>query len=339
MTKTMSKASPSISIIGAGAWGTALAQALAQAGRSVTLWARESDVVEQINTRHENAVFLSNVPLHPSIQATNDLSTATQSANLILLVTPAQHIRTTLRSMKPDLKPNTPVILGAKGIEIATGKTLSDAALEEIPDLTIGVLSGPTFASEIARGLPCAVTIALNKPERSDYVRDTIACRTVRPYMSDDLIGVQLGGAIKNVIAIACGIVAGKGLGESARAATLTRGLAEMARLSIALGGKRETLMGLSGIGDLVLTASSMQSRNYSLGFALGQGRSVAEILGERKAVTEGVHTAKALTLMATQHKIEMPVSIAVHRCVNEGLSIDNAIAELLDRPLKHEAV
>ena len=325
-----------IGIIGAGAWGTALAQVYATAGNDVILWARESEVIAAVNAQHENAGFLPGVKLHDKIRATGDLAQAAK-ADILLIVTPAQHVRATLTSLKGLAKKSRPFVICAKGLETGTGKMLSDVAAEELPDSKIAILTGPTFASEIARGLPSAVTVAAKSKKSAENIRDMLASKTLRPYVSTDMTGVQIGGAVKNVIAIASGIVAGKGLGDSARAALITRGLAETARLGAALGAKKETLMGMCGVGDLVLTASSMQSRNYSLGFELGQGRTVDEVLGARKSVTEGVHTAKAVMVMAKNHSMDMPISAAVDDCLNNGLSIDAAIAALLERPLRNE--
>lgn len=328
--------SKKIGIIGAGAWGTALAQVYASAGNNVILWAREPEVVAAINAQNENTTFLPGIKLHQSIRATADMAEAAQS-DVVLLVTPAQHVRSTIRALKGTLG-NRPVVICAKGIEIATGKLMSQVAVEEVPDAAAAVLTGPTFASEIARGLPSAVTIAAPNKESAQQIRDALTSKSLRPYITDDIIGAQIGGAVKNVIAIACGIVIGRGMGESARAALMTRGLAEMARLATAMGGKKETLMGMCGVGDVMLTCSSMQSRNYSLGVHIGQGRTLQQVMSERNSVAEGVHTAQALIAKAEKNAVDMPISTALHRCLNGGLPIDDAIAEMLDRPLRSEA-
>lgn len=326
-----------ISVIGAGAWGTALAQSLADADREVLLWAREPEVVASINEKSENTVFLPGVSLKPQITATESLTKAAEG-DLILLVTPAQHVRNTLGSLKGNLAEGKPVVICAKGIELESGLLMSQVADEVVStSASIAILTGPTFASEIARGLPSAVTIAARDKDVAQQIRDALASRTIRPYITDDMIGVQIGGAVKNVIAIASGIVAGRGLGESARAALITRGLAEMARLSAAMGGKKETLMGMCGVGDLILTATSMQSRNYSFGVALGEGRTMKEILRERRSVTEGVHTAEALMVIAQRNAVDMPVCAAVHKCLSEGCSIEDMVGDLMDRPLRPE--
>ncbi|HEY4344880.1 MAG TPA: NAD(P)H-dependent glycerol-3-phosphate dehydrogenase, partial [Parvibaculum sp.] len=304
-----------IGVIGGGAWGTALAQVCARAGqgkpRRVTLWARENDVVEAVNTHHENAAFLPGIALDPTIRATgafDDLA----SADALLMVTPAQHMRAVCEGLSAVINPGTPVLLCAKGVEQGTHKLLTDVLGEALPSAIPAVLSGPSFAAEVARGLPTAVTLACADENLATALMNAIGIPTFRPYYSSDLIGAEVGGAVKNVLAIACGIVEGKKLGASARAALTTRGFAEMTRLGLALGARAETLAGLSGLGDLVLTCNSPQSRNMSLGLALGQGKSLTEILGARSAVTEGVHSATAVIDLAATLNIEMPISEAV---------------------------
>ncbi len=325
-----------IGIIGAGAWGTALAQNMANAGRDVILWAREPEVVQSVNSSHENELFLKGVKLHPAIKATESVSQAADS-DVIMLVTPAQHVRASLGSLKGHLADGRPVIICAKGIELDTGLLMSQVATDVVPNAVVAIMTGPTFASEIARGLPCAVTLAIQDKDVAQELADTIGNKALRPYISDDLLGTQIGGAVKNVIAIACGVIAGRKMGESARAALVTRGLAEMARLASAMGANKQTLTGMCGIGDLMLTCASMQSRNYSLGMALGEGKSLQDILSSRNSVTEGVHTAKALMVMAKKHAVEMPISEAVHKCLNEGVAIDDVIEDILGRPIKKE--
>ncbi|MCB9990622.1 MAG: NAD(P)-dependent glycerol-3-phosphate dehydrogenase [Rhodospirillales bacterium] len=327
-----------IGIIGAGAWGTALAQCMAGGGMDVLIWAREPEVAESINTKHENELFIPGVPLNPAIEATTSMS-KTADCDTILIVTPAQHVRSTLESLKGDIAEHKPIVICSKGIEIDTGLLMSQVAKEEVPNATIAILTGPTFAAEIARGMPSAVTIAAKDKDVAQEIREGLASKHLRPYITDDLIGTEIGGAVKNVIAIACGIAVGRGLGESARAALMTRGLAEMGRLASAMGARKETLMGMCGVGDLMLTCSSMQSRNYSLGVELGQGKSLEDIMEARKgkAVTEGVHTAAALKTMARKHAVDMPICEIVHKAVGEGIPIEDCIAELLDRPLRPE--
>jgi len=327
-----------IGIIGGGAWGSALANVMAGAGRHVLLWAREDDVVTSINIRHVNDLFLSGVPLHPSIRATSsfaDLSPCTA----LLVVTPAQHLGSTLHALKPHIGGDVPIIICAKGVDIATGKLMSEIACETLPSAPVAILTGPTFAAEIARGLPCAVTLAMDDGKAAEKMCESLSTRTFRMYASDDVIGAQIGGAVKNVIAIACGMIEGLKMGDSARAALITRGLAEISRLAVALGGKKETLMGMCGVGDLLLTCSSMQSRNFSLGFALGEGKTLDDILASRAAVTEGVHTATALYALSQKHGVDMPISNAVYHMLTQKARAQDVIGQLLDRPVKAEKV
>lgn len=326
-----------IAIVGAGAWGTALAQSLSNSGKQVVMWALENEVIESINHHHENKMYLKDVRLNEMIKATHNLNDI-KDCDVFLLTTPAQHVRKTLENMKTILT-GKPFVICSKGIEIETGHFLSDVAEEIIPDAQVGILTGPTFASEVARGLPCAVTLAMKDKALGEKIVSLIGSRTLRTYLTDDVVGAQIGGAIKNVIAVASGVVQGRGMGESARCALVTRGLAEMGRLAKAMGAKRSTLMGMCGVGDLMLTASSMQSRNFSLGFELGQGKTLEEILGDRIAVTEGVHTAKALQIMAGNNAVDMPISKAVNEFLNEGAKIEDIVEQLLDRPLRKESI
>jgi glycerol-3-phosphate dehydrogenase (NAD(P)+) len=326
-----------IGVIGAGAWGTALAQSMANAGRDVLMWAREPEVVESINHHHENKLYLKDVRLNEMIKATHNKEEI-DTCDLFLITTPAQHIRATLEDMKEEFT-KKPFVVCAKGIEIDTGHLMSEVVSEIIPDAKAGYLSGPTFASEIARGLPCAVTLAMEHKELGEEIVKSMGSRTLRTYLTDDPIGAQIGGSVKNVIAIAAGVIQGRKMGESARCALVTRGLAEMGRLAKAMGAKKATLMGMCGVGDLMLTCSSMQSRNFSLGVALGEGKTLEEILGERIAVTEGVHTAKALRVLARNNAVDMPISKAVNDFLNEGVPIDDIIESVLDRPLRRESV
>jgi len=328
-----------IGIIGAGSWGTALAQSIAESGRQATLWAREPEIARAINEESENKVYLPAQFLSPNVRATTALEDL-KGSDALLLVVPAQHVRDVLRTMRGiGLGEGKPIVICAKGIEIETGDLMSQVAFEEMPNAVVGILTGPTFAREVAAGLPCAVTVAAKDKDVAQQIRDAVASKNLRPYATDDLIGAQIGGAVKNVIAIACGIVMGLGLGENARCALMTRGLAEMGRLASAMGGRKETLMGMCGVGDLVLTSSSLQSRNYSLGVSIGEGRQLEDILGERKgkAVTEGVYTAEAMTTMARKHAVEMPISEAVYHCLSGKMNIEEAIQDMLERPLRSE--
>lgn len=321
-----------IGVVGAGAWGTALAQAAATAGRQVTLWAREPDVVKQISTGRENKTFLPGVSLSPTITATGDLEAVSQ-VDAVLLVCPAQHLRETTIGLAPRVAKHVPVLICAKGIERASGKLMTEVAREAAPSLAVGMLSGPSFAREVARGLPCAVTLALDDTALAEALARAIGTPTFRPYVSSDVTGVAIGGAVKNVQAIACGIVEGRGFGESARAALTTRGFAEMTRFGLALGARIETLGGLSGLGDLVLTASSRQSRNFSLGVRLAQGGRA----DESGPLAEGAATAEALVQRARAIGVEMPIAEAVADIVAERIGVDAAIGALLSRPFRAE--
>ena len=326
-----------VGILGAGAWGTALAHVLAHGGRDVLLWARRGELAEAINATHVNAPYLPAVTLPPALRATSrpeDLA----HCEVLLLVTPAQHMRAIAARFAPLIGGDTPLVLCSKGIEQASGALMTEVAAEALPGRPLAVLSGPTFAIEVARGLPAAVTLAADDQALGAALVETLGSRRFRPYLSDDPIGAEVAGAVKNVIAVACGIVAGRHLGDNARAALITRGLAEIGRLAVAKGGRAETLMGLSGLGDLTLTCSAMQSRNFSLGAALGEGRTLTEIMAERRSVAEGVHSAAALTALAARLGVEMPISAAVDQVLNHGADIDQTIEGLLARPFRAES-
>lgn len=325
-----------IGIVGGGAWGTALAQAAARAGRDALLWARRPSVVEEINGAGANSRYLPGVELAPAVRATGDLSRL-EEADAVLLVAPAQHLRQACRDLAPHLKAGAPAVICAKGIEIGSGALLSEVVAAELPRSPAAVLSGPTFAAEVARGLPAAVTVACADPALGGALAAALGSRTFRPYWSDDLVGTQIGGAVKNVLAIACGIVEGRRLGENARAALITRGLAEIGRLGMALGARRDTLMGLSGLGDLTLTCTSLQSRNTSLGVALGEGRRLEEVLAGRHTVAEGVTTAAAVVGLAGRLGVEMPISAAVDAVLRRNADIDEMVEALMARPFKAE--
>jgi len=333
--KDITNAYSSIGVVGAGAWGTALACAAAQAGRSVLLWAKEPDVIQQIQTSGENSAFLPGAQLPKSIVATGSIATAAK-ANALLIVVPAQHLRESLKGIKPHLAAGTPLALCAKGVERASGKLLTEILREEIPECEPAILSGPSFAKDVARGLPTAVTIAA-RMDIALRLQAALGHTTFRPYASDDITGVALGGAAKNVYAIACGIVDGMGLGESARAALLARSFAELTRLGQALGAKSETLMGLSGLGDLVLTATSLSSRNFAFGHALGRGKTLAELDRPGHALAEGVETAPALVKRAKTEGVELPIAEAVAAVLDASLPLGDAVLRLMSRPLKPE--
>jgi glycerol-3-phosphate dehydrogenase (NAD(P)+) len=323
-----------IGIVGGGAWGTALAQVMAADGQEVRLWAREPEVIETINARRENSIFLPGIPLSPSIEATWDIAWVGEAA-AVLVVTPAQHMRTVLADLPNH---NQPLILCSKGIEAGSLKLLHEVAFEASDGSPIAVLSGPTFAHEVAKGLPTAVTIAAEDGALAQRLATLIARPTFRPYASTDVVGAEIGGAVKNVLAIACGVVEGAGLGLNARAAVIARGFAEMTRFGLARGAQAETLTGLSGLGDLVLTCSSTNSRNFSLGVGLGQGRSAAALMADRKTVAEGAFTAPVLREAAAEAGIDMPVTEAVNALL-EGADVRAVIEALLSRPLRAEAV
>ncbi len=324
-----------VGVIGGGAWGTALAQVAASGGGDTLLWAREPEVVEAVNRRRENGIFLPGIPLHPSIRATDNLAEL-REAEFILVVTPAQHTRAVLSSTPLRRKP---LVLCAKGMEETTTKLMDDVAREEQPGSPIAVLSGPTFADEVAAGLPAAVTVASADAGVAEAVRARLARPNFRPYLSDDVIGAEIGGAVKNVLAIACGVVEGRGLGQNARAALISRGFAEMTRFGLARGARVETLAGLSGLGDLVLTCSSTSSRNFSLGKGLGEGWAAAELLADRRTVAEGAFTAPVLQRAAAAAGVDMPIVSAVCALLSGEASVDQVLEQLLSRPLRAEGV
>tara|TARA_R110002072_G_scaffold11273_3_gene51354 strand:+ start:8530 stop:9540 length:1011 start_codon:yes stop_codon:yes gene_type:complete len=327
-----------IGVIGGGAWGTAIAQMLCREGQEVILWCLEAEVAEAINTGHENTVFLPGVPLKPALRATTSLANL-YDQDALFAVAPAQHTRKTLAALKDHIRPGTPVVLCSKGIELSTGKFMTEVLADELPEASPAVMSGPSFAIDVAKGLPTAVTLAVKDDVIGSELIQAISTPTFRPYLSGDLLGAEIGGAVKNVLAIACGIALGKGLGRSAHAALIARGSAEMTRLALALGAERETMSGLSGLGDLVLTCSSETSRNMSCGLALGRGETLDSIMAARNAVTEGVATAPVLRRLASQHHVDMPICDAVAAVIEGEISVDEAIKTLLMRPNKAESV
>lgn len=322
-----------IGVIGAGAWGTALAQVAAADGKDVRLWAYEADVVEAVNATHENSLYLPGLRLSRTIHATGSLADLADR-DALLVVTPAQHLRPILAQLPPG---ETPLILCSKGMEASTRMLMSEVAASVHPRAPIAVLSGPTFAHEVAAGLPTAVTLACEDGALGVALATRIARPTFRPYLSDDVIGAEIGGAVKNVLAIGCGVVEGAGLGLNARAALISRGFAEMTRFGLAKGARAETLGGLSGLGDLVLTCSSTNSRNFSLGKGLGEGKSAKELLSERRTVAEGAFTAPVLQAAARAAGVEMPVVDAVCALLSGAMSVDRVIDALLSRPLRPE--
>jgi glycerol-3-phosphate dehydrogenase (NAD(P)+) len=326
----------SVGIVGGGAWGTALAQAMRRAGREVLLWAREPEVVTGINAQHVNDTFLPGVALDPEVRATGTLAVVAQ-CDVLLMVAPAQHVRAVTKDLKRHVRRGQPMVLCSKGIEQETGRLMGDVVAEVLPETPRAVLSGPSFAADVARDLPTALTIACADEALGQQLAERLGSRKLRLYWTSDVIGVELGGALKNVLAIAAGIVEGQGLGASAHAALVTRGFAEMRRFGEALGARPETLIGLSGLGDLILTCGSPQSRNMSLGRALGRGESVAGALNGKTAVTEGVYTAIAVRRIAAERGIDMPIAFAVCDVVEGRATVADAIGRLMQRPLKAE--
>ncbi len=323
-------------VIGAGAWGTALAQVTGWAGLDTLLHAREAEVVDSIRERRINEAFLPGVVLDDHVQVTSDFADLA-GCDLILAVPPAQFMRPTLSAFAPHWRPGVPVVLCSKGIERGSLKLMTEVLAETLPDAPAAVLSGPSFAAEVSRGLPTAVTLACADPVLGEELMWTLSAPGFRPYLATDLIGAEAGGALKNVLAIACGIVEGRGLGRSAHAALITRGFAEMTRFAVALGGEAATVAGLCGLGDLVLTCSSPQSRNMSLGLALGQGQTVEQALAGKRSVAEGYESAPAVRDLARSLGVETPICEAVAAVLAGEVTVDVAIDGLLSRPLKVE--
>ena len=328
---------PRLAVIGAGAWGTALANSAARAGRDVTLWARDAATVEAIRVKHESP-RLPGIRIDARIAVTASLDELI--ADAVLIAVPAQALRQVLRevcnSLGPQLAARTPVVACAKGIERGTHAFMTEIIADVLPGAVPAILSGPSFATDVARGLPTAVTLACRDAAAAQALARALGSPTFRPYHSTDVRGVEIGGAAKNVLAIAAGIVQGKSLGASAAAALVTRGFAELTRFGRACGARPETLTGLSGLGDLILTCSTPQSRNFSLGLALGQGRSLADIQRDGK-LAEGAFTASALVELAAERNVEMPIAAAVAAILEGKLTVDEAIELLLTRPFRAE--
>ncbi len=322
-----------VGIIGAGAWGTALASLIANVHDKALLWSRNDTVVRAINEGHANPQYLPGVALSPHIQATQDMADMSQ-CKVLLVVTPSQHLRATLAQLP---KTAASIVLCCKGIEADTGDLMIDVAAQLCPHNPLAILSGPTFAHEVAARKPTAITLACGDRQLGEQIAQAVAAPYFRPYWTDDVIGAEIGGAVKNVLAIACGVVDGAQLGLNARAALIARGFAEMQRFGLAKGARAETLAGLSGLGDLVLTCSSESSRNFSLGRGLGQGHSAAQLLANRHTVAEGAATAPILLRSAQLLGVEMPITAAVCALLSGELSALQAVTQLLTRPLKAE--
>jgi glycerol-3-phosphate dehydrogenase (NAD(P)+) len=323
-----------IAVIGAGAWGTALALTCARAGRQVTLWEHDAANAAQLANKRES-LFLPGVELDPGIVVAGDLAEAAR-AQALLLVVPAQFVRAAAQRLAPLLAANTPVIVCAKGIERGTRKFMTEIVAECAPNAAPAILSGPSFARDVARGMPTAVTLAAGDDKLAAALAQAVGSATFRPYHSTDIRGVEIGGAAKNVLAIAAGVVTGRGLGASAGAALTTRGFAELVRFGRAYGAKPETMMGLSGLGDLLLTCSSPQSRNFTFGVNLGRGQK-PEAIHHTTGLAEGTFTAPVLLDMARERHVDMPISAAVAALLAEQVTLDEAIASLMARPLKAE--
>jgi len=329
----MTRAGRKIGVIGAGAGGNALAEILSEGEEELLLWVREPEVVEQINRNHENQSFLPGHRLRDTVRATQDWDRIA-ACDILLLVTPAQHLRATLQAL-PDSE--AALLLCCKGIEAQSRMLMSEVATELRPDNPLAVLSGPTFAHEVAQGLPTALTLACESEALWDQLNPLIAKTTFRPYYSDDVIGAEIGGAVKNVLAIGCGVVDGAGLGQNARASLISRGFAEMLRYGAARGARAETLSGLCGLGDLVLTCSSTRSRNFSLGRGLGEGQSAESLLSDRTTVAEGASTAPVLQQDAKARQVDMPIVDAVCALLAGKADVQSVVTQLMKRPLVSE--
>ncbi len=326
-----------VGILGGGAWGTALALTAARAGRKARIWARDPGVVSDIRRHQQNAKSLPGITFDEDIGATSSLEeVAGQDA--ILLVTPAQTTRAMLAALKQTGKVKGPLVLCAKGIEQCSGKLLSKVLAEELPGVEAGILSGPSFADDVARGLPTAVTVAANSAKTALALCEALQAPAFRPYASIDIVGTQVGGALKNVLAIACGAVTGRKLGASAQAALTARGFAELSRLGLAMGAQTETLTGLSGLGDLVLTCSSSQSRNFSFGHKLGEGHKASDLKAAGGKLAEGVYSAEVAVKLGRKHHVELPICETVAQMIENDLTIDDALSTLMARPLKAES-
>lgn len=321
-----------IAVLGGGAWGTALALSMLRAGHDVCLWARDAETVEAINARRENPRYLPGVQFAERLPATREAAAALSGADCVLAVVPAQAMRDLLADIASDMPKAAPLVLCAKGIERGTGKLLSQIAADILPNTPIAALSGPSFATDVARGLPTAVTIAAEDDGTASRLAGLLSGPALRCYSSSDLIGVEVGGALKNVLAIAAGAVSGAGLGASAQAAMVTRGFVELRRVAAAFGAEPETVMGLSGLGDLILTCGSAQSRNFAYGVALGRGDDL-----EGRPLAEGVSTAGIAAQLARDHGVDAPIIHTVDRILRREMTVPEAVAALLSRPLKSE--
>jgi glycerol-3-phosphate dehydrogenase (NAD(P)+) len=325
-------------VIGAGAWGTALADLLARNGHAVTLWAREADVVARVNEHHENARFLAGFRLDPKLEATDDLARAVRGAGIVVYASPSHVLGSIARSTAAAVAPDAILVVASKGIERETLDIMTAVVARELPGHAVVALSGPSFAAEVAARQPTAVVAASEAAEAAEHAQRVFSSDAFRVYTSDDVIGVELGGALKNVMAVATGIVEGLGLGFNSRAALITRGLAEMTRLGLALGAQPATFAGLAGLGDLVLTCTGALSRNRAVGVELGEGKSLEAILASRETVAEGVLNTRSAQALAAREAVEMPIVDAVHRILFDGQDPRAAIGQLMTRELRAES-
>jgi glycerol-3-phosphate dehydrogenase (NAD(P)+) len=324
-------------VVGAGAWGTALSDLLARNGHEVRLWAYEPDVVESVNSKHENVRFLRGHALSPAVAATGDVVRAVEGTDLVALATPSHVLRRIVKSAARALSPSAPVVVATKGIEQGTLCLMTEVVEQELPDATVVALSGPSFAIEVVGRQPTAVVVASAQEEAAEVAQLAFSSPYFRTYTHTDVIGVELGGALKNVMAVATGIAEGLGLGFNARAALITRGLAEMTRLGVELGAEQSTFAGLAGLGDLVLTCTGSLSRNRAVGVEVGKGRKLEEVLKDRETVAEGVVTAQSARELAARKGVEMPIVDTVNRVLFEGQSARSAITALMTRELRAE--
>jgi glycerol-3-phosphate dehydrogenase (NAD(P)+) len=324
-------------VIGAGAWGTALADLLARNGHETVLWALESDVVESVTSRHENSRFLPNAKLAPSLHATSQIAEAVDGATLICVATPSQHVRAVLGGAAGDISRRATICVASKGIEAKTLALMSEVVAEQAPNRPVVALSGPSFAAEVVARQPTAIVAASDDRVAADAVQDAFSNHTFRVYTHDDVIGVELGGSLKNVMAVATGICEGAGFGYNSRAALITRGLAEMTRLGAAIGARPATFAGLAGMGDLVLTCTGSLSRNRAVGIAVGKGATLEEALAGKESVAEGVGTTRSALMLAEREGVEMPIVSMVHRVLFDGHSAERAVTDLMSRELRAE--
>ena len=328
-----------IGIIGTGIWGTALGLTSARAGNNVLFWGRRQQIIDNININHRNMENFPDIILPDTISATSDLDTIFDFSEIILLCVSAQNTREVLKNIRPFIKENTIIVFCAKGLEANSGKMLSEIASEEIPNTTIAILSGPGFAVDVAQKRFASVTIASKDEKIAQMITQKIGTPYFRPYFTTDIISPQIGGSVKNVIAIASGIIEGAQLGDGARASLICRGFNEMTRLSKVLGGDEATMMGMCGLGDLILTANCMQSRNFSFGHKIGISKEANKVIEENTTTVEGLHTTKAVVKLARSLNIEMPICEMLYRILFENTLLDDAIKQLLARPYKLEGI